>query len=65
MAYIAKKCNLTDRLDLMNHVQNESSKKSKVSKRGRRENYMSQLSPEMVRDLYELYRIDFEMFQYE
>ena len=65
MAYIAKKRNLTDRLGLMNHVQNENPEKNKMSKRERREKYMSQLSLEMVQDLYELYKIDFEMFGYE
>ena len=33
--------------------------------RERREKYMSQLSQEMVQDLYELYKIDFEMFGYD
>ena len=65
VAYIAKKRNLTDRLGLMNHVQNENPEKNKMSKRERREKYMSQLSLEMVQDLYELYKIDFEMFGYE
>ena len=40
-------------------------KKKERSRIERRDKYMSQLSPEMVQDLYELYKIDFEMFGYD
>ena len=64
VAYIAEKRNLTEHRGLLNHVQNENPERGEESRRERRDKYMSQLSPEMVRDLYELYKIDFEMFGY-
>ena len=67
VAYIAEKQNLTEHLGLLNYVQHKTWEKRKKSesKREKRDKYMSQLSQEMVSDLYELYKIDFEMFGYE
>ena len=65
VAYIAEKVNLTEHLRLMNHVQNKNPEKGEESRRERRDKFMSQLNPETVRDLYELYKIDFEMFGYD
>ena len=72
VAYIAVKRNLTEHLRLLNHVQQpkdqwthkQTQEKGDGSRIEKRDNYMSQLSPEMVQDLYELYKIDFEMFSY-
>ena len=68
VAYIAEKRNLTEHLGLLNHVQQpkdqwtkENGERSRIEKRDK---YMSQLSPEMVQDLHEIYKIDFEMFGY-
>ena len=108
MAYIAKKTNLTEHFNLLNHVQNKSPEKNDLSRiekqvtqtlgitnsisaislgqkaslnafsgpgyarnvqnnvqrryyLEKRDKYMSQLSPELVRDLYDLYKVDFEI----
>lgn len=65
VAYIAEKRNLTQHLRLLNHVQHKNTEKGDASRKERRDKYMSKLSWEMVRDLYELYKIDFEMFGYD
>ena len=44
---------------------NRGTKKKERSRIERRDKYMSQLSPEVVQDLHELYKIDFEMFGYD
>ena len=44
------------------NVQNNVQRRYYLEKRDK---YMSQLSPELVRDLYDLYKIDFEMFGYD
>lgn len=64
VTYIAKMQNLTQHLRVLNHVQNSNSKKGDGSREEKMKKYMSQLTPELVRDLYELYKIDFEMFGY-
>ena len=69
VAYIAEKRNLTEHLRLLNHVQQPkdqwNQEKGERSRKEKRDKYMSQLSPKMVQDLYELYKIDFEMFDYD
>ena len=65
VAYIAKKLNLTEHLGLLKYVQHKTWEEEDNSRRGRREGYISKLSPEMVQDLYELYEIDFNMFAYD
>ena len=67
VAYIAEKQNITEHLGLLKYVQHKTWEKRKdaQSKREKRDKYMSQLSQEMVSDLFELYKIDFEMFGYE
>ena len=64
VAYIATKLNLTEQLGLLNYVQHKTPEKVHSSGTEKRDEYMSQLSPQMVQDLYELYKIDFDMFSY-
>ena len=65
MAYIAEKLNITEKLGLLHHIQHKSPEKAHSSRRNKRDKYMSQLSQKMVRALYKLYEIDFEMFDYK
>ena len=62
--YISKKQNITEHLQLMSQVENGNQKRRGKSQRQRIEKYMSQLNAEMVKELYKLYQIDFEMFEY-
>ena len=64
VAYIATKLNLTEQLGILNYVQHKTPKKVHSSAKEKRDEYLSQLSPQMVQDLYELYKIDFDMFSY-
>jgi len=54
-----------EQLGLLNYVQHKTPGNGDKSKRERRDKYISKLSPQMVQDLYELYKIDFEMFSYD
>ena len=65
VAYIATKLNLTEQLGLLNYIQHKTPGNGDKSRRERRDYYMSKLSTQMVQDLYELYKIDFEMFSYD
>ena len=62
--YIFIKQNMTEHLQLMGQVENGNPKRRGESQRRRIEKYMSQLNAEMVEELYQLYQIDFEMFEY-
>ena len=64
VAYIAIKLNVTEQLGVLNYVQHETPGKGKISRKERRDKYMSKLSPKIIQDLYELYKIDFDMFSY-
>jgi len=44
MAYIAEKLNITEKLGLLHHIQHKSPEKAHISKRKKRDEYMSQLS---------------------
>ena len=65
VTYIAIKLNLTEQLGLLNYVQHKTPEKVHSSGKEKRDEYLSQLSPQMVQDLYELYQIDFDMFSYD
>ena len=65
VAYIATKLNLTEQLGILKHVQHQTPGRGDKSRRERRDYYMSQLSAQMVDDLYELYKFDFIMFGYD
>ena len=58
------KLNLTEQLGLLNTIRHKTSGKGDKSRIERRVNYMSKLSAQEVHDLYELYKIDFDMFSY-
>ena len=65
VAYISTKLNLTEQLGVLNNVENDTLGKEDNARRERRNYYMSQLSAQMVDDLYQLYKLDFEMFGYD
>ena len=58
------KLNLTEQLGLLNSIQHKTPGKGDESRLERRVGYMSKLSARQVQDLYELYKIDFDMFSY-
>ena len=62
--YISMKQNITEHLQVMSHVENGNPKRRRQSQRRQIEKYMSQLNADMVQELYKLYQIDFEMFEY-
>ena len=64
MLYIAIKQNLTSIMQDLREVRNKTLKK-KESSSLRILEYMSQISHEARKKLFELYKIDFEMFEYE
>ena len=62
--YISMKQNMTEHLQLLSQVENGNRKRRGESQHQRIEKYMSQLNADMVEELYKLYQIDFEMFEY-
>ena len=65
IAYIAMKLNITEQLGLLHYVQHKTPEKGRSSQSEKIDMYMSQLSPKMVQSLYNLYKIDFDMFEYD
>ena len=63
--YISIKQNMTEILQLMSQIENRNQKRRGKSQHRRIERYMSQLNAEIVEELYKLYQIDFEMFEYK
>ena len=62
--YISMRQNITEHLQLMSRVENGNPKSKVESQRQRIEKYMSQLDADMVEELYKVYQVDFEMFEY-
>ena len=63
VAYIAHKQNLTSLLPELSKANRKS--KGKSSSYNKVERYMSQLSEHHRKNLYELYKLDFELFGYD
>ena len=61
--YIAMKQNLTALLSELTRTNRKT--KGEKSSQDRIEHYMSQLSINLRRNLYELYQLDFELFGYD
>ena len=61
--YIAMKQNLTSLLSELTKI-NRKTKRAKSSQ-DRIDSYMSQLSANLKRKLYEIYALDFELFGYD
>ena len=63
MAYIAIKQNLTTLIPDLTMTTNQN--KDKKSSKERIEFYMSKLNDDQKQKLYELYKLDFELFGYD
>ena len=62
--YISMKQNMTEHLQMLSRVENGNRKRRGEAQHQRIVKYMSQLNADMVEELYNLYQIDFEMFEY-
>ena len=61
MMYIAVKQNLTSLLPELNKI----NRKSKIATNNRVDFYMSQLSDQHKEKLFDLYKLDFDLFGYD